>query len=295
MKIACDVCNREFNRPFSHIKRNKNNYCSIYCHNIDQQNKIIKFCKFCVKPFNVRISEQERFVTCSSKECRYQNKRGKNNPNYIHGKSKKRSASMSSKKYKLWRKEILKRDKNTCLFCGIHANKGLHVDHIKPWSYFPANRYDISNGRTLCKSCHEKTYKDAFLWKDLLEPHILVDLDSTLAYYDGWVDPLYIGEPITLMVNKVKNFIKQGKKVIIFTARITESYSGRELSQKEIFDIDQAIKSWCELHIGKRLLVTNKKTLYAEAIYDDRAIQVDKNTGKILGKDIITPFVFGYK
>lgn len=61
----------------------------------------------------------------------------------------------SSVDYSIWRKTVLKRDNFTCLKCGSKSN--LHVDHIKPFAYFPDLRFDIDNGRTLCATCHRKT------------------------------------------------------------------------------------------------------------------------------------------
>jgi 5-methylcytosine-specific restriction endonuclease McrA len=40
----------------------------------------------------------------------------------------------------------------------------LEADHIKPWAYFPSLRFELSNGRTLCRPCHDKTKMD---WKTM--------------------------------------------------------------------------------------------------------------------------------
>lgn len=285
MKVHCDFCGQSFNKPPSKLKKTKNNFCSHNCHSLFQEKAIIKNCKFCKSIFYVRPTEVHKFTTCSDKVCRSKNKVGKNNPNFRHGKTKLRKKIMSTSKYKQWRQAVLDRDKNTCLFCGVKKDKGLHVDHIKPWSFFKHLRYEISNARTLCKTCHEKTYKDTFLWRDWLEPHILVDFDCTLAYYDGWTGPTTLGTPILPMVTKIKRWLFEGKKVIIFTARMTKNYPDKVLSDKELFDVEEAIKSWCEEHIGRRLLVTNEKTYYSVVIYDDRAIQVETNTGRILNNE----------
>jgi len=66
-----------------------------------------------------------------------------------------------SLEYRLWREKILKRDNYTCNFCGIQSKKGkfiyLQADHIKPFSLFPALRFELNNGRTLCVPCHKNT------------------------------------------------------------------------------------------------------------------------------------------
>ena len=61
-----------------------------------------------------------------------------------------------STKYKNFRKQIMERDKYTCLFCNEVGGK-LQVDHIKPFSTYPDLRFDESNCRTLCIECHRKT------------------------------------------------------------------------------------------------------------------------------------------
>jgi len=66
-----------------------------------------------------------------------------------------RSKERNNAKMKRWRKEVLKRDNYTCVLCD--SNKRIEVDHIKPYSLYPELRYNIDNGRVLCRSCHKKT------------------------------------------------------------------------------------------------------------------------------------------
>lgn len=107
-----------------------------------------------------------------------------------------------------------------------------------------------------------------------------VDLDATLAKYDGWHGPLHIGEPIEPMVMRVKTMIANGQKVKIFTARMSEP------------DVDvrkalvEAIGDWTEKHIGTRLEVTNVKTYDMIECYDDRIKQVVPNTGITLEAEL---------
>jgi 5-methylcytosine-specific restriction endonuclease McrA len=62
-----------------------------------------------------------------------------------------------SVEYKLWRESVFKRDNYTCVECGDKKGGNLEADHIKPFAAYPELRFDITNGRTLCVSCHRKT------------------------------------------------------------------------------------------------------------------------------------------
>lgn len=66
------------------------------------------------------------------------------------------TAIRHSPDYKEWRRHVFQRDDYTCQSCGERGGE-LHADHEFPFAYFPALRFEILNGRTLCKSCHLKT------------------------------------------------------------------------------------------------------------------------------------------
>ena len=55
--------------------------------------------------------------------------------------------------YEEWRKAVFERDDYTCQKC-FAIGEYLHADHIKAFSKFPDLRFEVSNGRTLCVSCH---------------------------------------------------------------------------------------------------------------------------------------------
>lgn len=111
-----------------------------------------------------------------------------------------------------------------------------------------------------------------------------VDLDGTLAKYDGWVSEKYIGEPIPLMVARVKYWLHEGKDVRIFTARIAQAEGNK--AKLPVGDIVKVIYDWCEKHIGQILPVVCCKDFGMIELWDDRCVQVEPNTGiRIDGKE----------
>lgn len=105
---------------------------------------------------------------------------------------------------------------------------------------------------------------------------IAVDLDGTLAEYTGWNGKNHIGKPIPKMVERVKSWLKNGEKVYIFTARVSTT----EMDAEEIGEVKFLIEKWCIEHIGQKLPITANKEQSFYEIWDDRAIQVAKNTGE---------------
>jgi hypothetical protein len=103
-----------------------------------------------------------------------------------------------------------------------------------------------------------------------------VDLDGTLAHYDGWKGHTHIGAPIPAMVDRVKGWIAEGQKVKIFTARVAAT--GNELNEVKSY-----VAAWCSEHIGAVLEITNVKDYGMIQLWDDRAIQVESNTARVIG------------
>ena len=106
--------------------------------------------------------------------------------------------------------------------------------------------------------------------------HVAVDLDRTLAYYDGWRGPLHIGHPIPAMVRCVQEHLKRGDTVTIFSARIHDDPKTGVTADQ----VKKAISEWSISAVGQRLEATNVKLHTFDRIYDDIAIQVIPNTGR---------------
>lgn len=103
-----------------------------------------------------------------------------------------------------------------------------------------------------------------------------VDLDGTLAKYTVWEGADHIGDPIPLMLGRVESWLSAGIDVRIFTARVGPQPNGEDVVARA------AIEAWCLKHLGRVLPVTATKDYHCLTIWDDRAVTVEANTGRIL-------------
>lgn len=95
-----------------------------------------------------------------------------------------------------------------------------------------------------------------------------VDLDGTLAHYDGWYGPAHIGEPIPAMLKQVNAWLDEGVEVRIFTARAS------------VPEYIPFVTQWLEKQGLPALEVTNIKDFAMISLWDDRCVQVETNSGK---------------
>lgn len=103
-----------------------------------------------------------------------------------------------------------------------------------------------------------------------------VDLDATLAHYDAWKGIAHIGRPIREMVARVKTWLDAGLDVRIMTARVCSQQSPEDREAARA-----AITAWCREHLGHSLPVTSEKDWMMIQLWDDRAISVEANTGRV--------------
>lgn len=109
-----------------------------------------------------------------------------------------------------------------------------------------------------------------------MKPWIGVDFDGTLAHYTSWHEQGQTpGAPIEPMVARVKRWLAEGIDVRIFTARADEP------AQTGI------ITCWLAKQGIPPLVVTNVKDKGLLELWDDRAVAVEKNTGKRLSPRVV--------
>lgn len=100
---------------------------------------------------------------------------------------------------------------------------------------------------------------------------IAVDLDGTLAAWSPDYAPDKIGKPVPAMMDRVKGWLNDGHEVYIHTARVGSAGSFPH------------IKKWLRDNGLPDLEVTNRKKSETDEYWDDRAVAVERNTGKVLG------------
>lgn len=84
---------------------------------------------------------------------------GEKNPNWKGGISDRNHILRTSLAFRNWREQVFERDDYTCQSCGDSRGGNLHPHHIKFWHEYPKLRFDVTNGITLCKTCHIKIHK----------------------------------------------------------------------------------------------------------------------------------------
>lgn len=115
------------------------------------KNRVVSNCFFCNKPFERVYSTFNRSEKsfCSNECFRQYLKENRVIPNDI----------TDSAEYKEWRKKVYARDSYRCQMPGCNSKtKSIAAHHIYPKRSFPEKQFDLNNGITLCKKCHERTY-----------------------------------------------------------------------------------------------------------------------------------------
>ena len=136
----CIICGNRFWRKPSAIKKGDNKFCTKECYFKWQKGR----------------PRSELFKN----KCREgQNKRNEGRVLI----SSKNKLIRQSNEFKIWRLEVFKRDNWTCQKCKVRSKKNQYIrieaHHRKPFAIFPELRFNIDNGITLCKKCHDKEPK----------------------------------------------------------------------------------------------------------------------------------------
>lgn len=130
------------------------------------------------------------------------------------------------------------------------------------------------------------------------------DLDGTLAVYDGWHGIDHIGAPVAKTVRLMKRMHEDGLRVKILTARVSprsdvemklnpylenhwciESPNDMPWAMNfEHWTALEFIQDWCWKVLGFVPEITHEKDYLMLNLFDDRVVQVEPNSGWIVGR-----------
>ena len=157
----CAYCGEEVYKKNCYKGRFENYFCNREHQIAYQKSKSFKMkCEVCGKWFYCQPSQVSlRNRACCSVECSKINQSKKIDRRRLSSGMTKRQINRCirySKKMDDWRISVFQRDDYTCQECGERGGY-LEAHHIKPFAYFPELRFELSNGMTLCRKCHNKT------------------------------------------------------------------------------------------------------------------------------------------
>ena len=84
--------------------------------------------------------------------------KGKDCHSFKDGKCAERRGERLTAEYKRWRYDVYTRDRFTCQLCGDSRGGNLCAHHILDYAEFPALRFYIPNGITVCKDSHKEIH-----------------------------------------------------------------------------------------------------------------------------------------
>jgi hypothetical protein len=151
VKRNCEYCNKEMLVQPNQIKNNRGRFCSLSCRS-KTFSSLIKHA-----PLSEETKHKLRLANIGKT---HPENSGPNHHWYKHGKGltndTERKQIMATPEYRLWRFKVFERDNWECVMCA-YRGKALQADHLYSFTEFEELRFELRNGRTLCRPCHMKT------------------------------------------------------------------------------------------------------------------------------------------
>jgi hypothetical protein len=191
IEFKCEYCGQLTTQHPCQYNKSNHHFCSRKCldlwrvgdnHPFKKPDLIEFNCTYCgelatQKRHNFDLRKENHFC---SREC-YNNYisdflKGKNHYNWKGGITELRQQIRACRDYTIWKKAILERDCYICKNCGQEGGY-LEVHHIIPFStilednnisslddaYKTPILWDIDNGTTYCKICHDKLHREGLI------------------------------------------------------------------------------------------------------------------------------------
>lgn len=159
----CKQCGKRFNKKVNTSIKNwlKSKYCSTSCCRLNTCFKkgLTPWSKSQKGIHLSKSSEFKKGMTPWNKGLKGY-RAGVLNNKWKGGVTPEMAKIRKSKESIEWRKAVFTRDDFTCKDCGTRGAQ-LNAHHIKEFYLYPELRFDLSNGVTLCKSCHKARHAHA--------------------------------------------------------------------------------------------------------------------------------------
>jgi hypothetical protein len=176
----CENCKKEF--WVHNYRENEAKYCCHSCYGESKKgkspwNKGIKWPEMMGKNNPAKRPEVREKIRLSQlgKNNSMYGKRESKAGNWKNGATLKNQGIRMTADYKIWREKVFKRDDYTCRECGYNSNYDeifipLMAHHIFSVAKLRDNNlyhhiFNIDNGITLCKSCHDVIHGKSFIIK----------------------------------------------------------------------------------------------------------------------------------
>lgn len=145
---TCKHCGK----PFTAWRSAVGKACSDRCARLLRRTSVMRKCKECGTEFKIAPSQFKHYKGAGqfcSKQChaRHKVKATAGKP------TDDRYGRTSREADKVWARTVKENDDYTCQHCGIKDDEN-HAHHVAPRSRRPDLKYVVSNGKTLCNSCH---------------------------------------------------------------------------------------------------------------------------------------------
>lgn len=178
---ACHYASKNETRTCAHCgstftihRHRKNRYCSTKCAGQSPARKVKNFRpdRKIAKPWlgktfsaehraNIRKRLREDPVVNEKMRAAARKLAGPKHWNWKGGITKGDRAKRQTVDYHEWRTRVYQRDRYCCRMCRVKCRSGnITAHHVLPFKTHPTVRYDLSNGLTLCRSCHKKWHEE---------------------------------------------------------------------------------------------------------------------------------------
>lgn len=164
----CEKCATVFTVHKCHTERGMGRYCSIRCARSGSPTRKrtipIMPCIVCGKPVKrtpADMRKKKTAIHCCSVACWYQYNQREHH--YLWGGGQHPRLNPDGR---MWRRSVIKRDRNRCRICG--TSKKLEAHHIRPFRSHPEDRWLLTNGITVCQTCHRSLGRNEMEWAEVL-------------------------------------------------------------------------------------------------------------------------------